>query len=222
MNEIKVRNFKEIPYEELEQLNLAAKRKMADRIDPEVLKEHYLKYLTDETQLKAVTVCFSDLEGRFHMLDYDKKFLIRSYENLTFDGSSIRGFSEQRESDLRLGVDWGTFRWLPSDVFGPGKVLIFGSIRDKDGLLYDADLRGALKCYADALFERKRWIANVAVEIEGFLFDGQNAEQNFDSKVGFQFVSDGGYFNALPTAPLKMFIDRFAEAQRALGFDVFG
>ncbi len=219
MNEIKVRNFKEIPYEELEQLNLAAKRKMADRIDPEVLKEHYLKYLTDETQLKAVTVCFSDLEGRFHMLDYDKKFLIRSYENLTFDGSSIRGFSEQRESDLRLGVDWGTFRWLPSDVFGPGKVLIFGSIRDKDGLLYDADLRGALKCYADALFERKRWIANVAVEIEGFLFDGQNAEQNFDSKVGFQFVSDGGYFNALPTAPLKMFIDRFAEAQRALGFE---
>jgi len=42
------------------------------------LREHYLKYLTDERQLKAVTVCFSNLEGRFHMLDYDKKHLIRS------------------------------------------------------------------------------------------------------------------------------------------------
>jgi glutamine synthetase len=55
------------------------------------------------------------------MLDYDKKFLVRSHDNLTFDGSSIRGFSAQRESDLRLAVDWGTFRWLPSDVFGPAR-----------------------------------------------------------------------------------------------------
>ena len=49
---------------------------------------------------------FSDLEGRLHMLDYDKKFLVKSCDNLTFDGSSIRGFTAQRESDLRLGMDW--------------------------------------------------------------------------------------------------------------------
>jgi len=219
MNEIKVKNFKEIPYDELEELNLAAKQKMADRVSSDPLREHYLKYLTDEKQLKAVTVCFSDLEGRFHMLDYDKKFLVRSYENLTFDGSSIRGFTVQRESDLRLGLDWGTFRWLPSDVFGPGKVLVFGVIRDKDGSEYSADLRSRLKGYCDQLFRDQKTIANVAVEIEGFLFDGQNAEQSFDAKVGFHFVSEGGYFNALPTAPLKVFIDRFAEAQRALGFE---
>ena len=54
----------------------------------------------------AVTVAFTDLEGRLHMLDYDKKFLLKSYDNLTFDGSSIRGFSVQSESDLRLGIDW--------------------------------------------------------------------------------------------------------------------
>jgi glutamine synthetase len=35
-----------------------------------------LKYLTDEKRIKAVTVLFSDLEGRLHLLDYDKKFLI--------------------------------------------------------------------------------------------------------------------------------------------------
>ena len=40
----------------------------------------------------------------------------------SFDGSSIRGFSVVSESDLRLDIDWGTFRWLPSDIFGPGKV----------------------------------------------------------------------------------------------------
>ena len=36
------------------------------------------------------------------MLDYDKKFLVKSWDNLTFDGSSIRGFTAQRESDLRV------------------------------------------------------------------------------------------------------------------------
>ena len=63
-------------------------------------------YLDGESRIKAVTVMFSDLEGRLHMLDYDKKFLVKSYDNLTFDGSSIRGFTAQRESDLRLGIDW--------------------------------------------------------------------------------------------------------------------
>ena len=76
---------------------------------------------------------FSDLEGRLHMLDYDKKFLLKSYDNLTFDGSSIRGFTAQRESDLRLGIDWGAFYWVPADVFGSGKVLVFGEVIDKDG-----------------------------------------------------------------------------------------
>ena len=78
-----------------------------------------------EKRIKAVTVCFTDLEGRLHMLDYDKKFLLKSADNLTFDGSSIRGFSRQQESDLRLAIDWPAFYWLPSDIFGPGKVLAF-------------------------------------------------------------------------------------------------
>jgi glutamine synthetase len=218
MNEIRIRNFKEIPYDELEELNLAAKQKMLQSQDPGKLQEHYVKYLTDEKLLKAVTVCFSDIEGRFHMLDYDKKFLIRSHDNLTFDGSSIRGFAAQRESDLRLAVDWGTFRWLPSDVFGAGKVMVFGLIKDKDGSDYGADVRLLLRRYNEQL-RAQGLTTNVAPEVEGFLFQGLNAEQEFDSSVGFKFVSEGGYFHSLPTAPLKVFIDRFAEAQRALGFE---
>ena len=68
------------------------------------IREKRLKYLADEKRIKAVTVLFSDLEGRLHLLDYDKKFLLGSYENLTFDGSSIRGFTAQKESDLRLSL----------------------------------------------------------------------------------------------------------------------
>src|SRR5260370_6015862 len=94
------------------------------------------------------------------MLDYDKKFLLKSYDNLTFDGSSIRGFTAQRESDLRLGIDWGAFYWAPSDVFGSGKVLVFGEVIDKGGTPYTADIRRVLKGDATALHKEKGYTLN--------------------------------------------------------------
>ena len=116
-----LRNFLSLSYDELEDLNLQAKEQRKNRIPLDDVREDRLKYLTDEKRIKAVTVLFSDLEGRLHMLDYDKKFLLKSWDNLTFDGSSIRGFTAQRESDLRLGIDWGSFYWGPAEFLAPAK-----------------------------------------------------------------------------------------------------
>ncbi|MGV3526122.1 MAG: glutamine synthetase family protein [Candidatus Sericytochromatia bacterium] len=212
------KNFLDVSYDELEELNLEAKARVQNHVADDELQEEYLRYLSDKKELKAVTVAFTDLEGRFHMLDYDKKFLLNSYDNLTFDGSSVRGFSAVRESDLRLKIDWGSFRWLPADVFGPGKVLVFGLIEDNQNQMYTSDLRGHLKRLTAELWEQQS-VANIAVEIEGFLFNGRNAEQLFNTDKGFEFVSSGGYYHSLPQDPLRQFIDRFAEAQRALGFE---
>src|ERR1700704_4362818 len=147
-----LRNFLQLSYEQLEELNLKAKEQRLSRVPMETIREERLKYLGGEKRIKAVTVMFSDLEGRLHMLDYDKKFLLKSWDNLTFDGSSIRGFTAQRESDLRLGIDWSAFYWAPSDVFGSGKVLVFGDVIDKDGGPYNADMRAVLKSYSDGVF----------------------------------------------------------------------
>src|SRR6187551_4120166 len=140
-----LRDFLEIPYDQLEEMNLQAKADRIARKDPGKIQEARMKYLTDERRIKAVTVCFTDLEGRLHMLDYDKKFLLKSADNLTFDGSSIRGFSAQAESDLRLNVDWPAFYWLPSDIFGAGKILVFGEVQERDGSPYRGDVRARLK-----------------------------------------------------------------------------
>src|SRR5947199_5183185 len=131
-----------LSYAELEDLNLKFKEERKS-LSADKVQEARLKYLNDEKRIKAVTVLFSDLEGRLHMLDYDKKFLVKNWDNLTFDGSSIRGFTAQRESDLRLFMDWSAFYWGPSDIFGPGKVMVFGEVIDKDGTAYRADIRGA-------------------------------------------------------------------------------
>jgi glutamine synthetase len=211
-------DFLSLSYAQLEEKNLCAKEQRLNRVPSHVLQEERLKYLTDEKAIKAVTVLFSDLEGRLHMLDYDKKFIVKSYDNLTFDGSSIRGFTAQRESDLRLRLDWGAFYWAPADFFGAGKVLVFGEVIDKDGSPYVADIRGVLKSFADAQFEKNGYTLNAANEIEGFLFAGPDAERRYYETRKFEYVNHGGYYHSLPGDPLRQFIDRTAEVQRAMGF----
>jgi len=212
-----LREFLEIPYEQLEEMNLEAKADRLSRKDRGQVRESRLKYLTDEKRVKAVTVCFTDLEGRLHMLDYDKKFLLHSSDNLTFDGSSIRGFSRQAESDLRLAIDWPSFYWLPADVFGPGKILVFGQVQDQDGTPYIGDIRARLGTFCERLAQAGR-VAHISNEIEGFLFKSRDAERRYRDTGEFEYVSTGGYYHSLPGDTLRRFIDTSAEVQRALGF----
>ena len=218
MTTAQLRDFLEIPYDKLEEMNLELKAARLSRTNAEKLRESRLKYLTDEKRIKAVTVCFTDLEGRLQMLDYDKKFLLKSADNLTFDGSSVRGFSAQHESDLRLSVDWSAFYWLPADVFGAGKVLCFSEVLDRDGNLYASDMRGRLKRWADDMFTKDQLLCHVAPEIEGFLFEGRDAERRYHETGKFDYVSTGGYYHSLPGDKLRTFIDAAAEVQRAMGF----
>ena len=219
MTPTELQDFLTLSYGELEERNLAAKAQRQGRVPMHEIQEERLRYLTDEKRIKAVTVLFSDLEGRLHMLDYDKKFLVKSWDNLTFDGSSIRGFTAQRESDLRLHMDWSAFYWGPSDVFGSGKVMVFGEVIDKDGSPYRADIRGVLKGYAQGLYEKSGYTLNAANEIEGFLFKGKDAERHYHETGKFEYVNTGGYYHSLPGDPLRLFIDRCAEVQRAMGFE---
>ena len=219
MDATPLRTFLEIPYDQLEELNLAAKERRKRNTPEKELRTHYLTYLKEEKRIKAVTIGFSDLEGRLHMLDYDKKFFLSSYDSLTFDGSSIRGFSRQAESDLRLAIDWGAFWWLPSDVFGPGKVLIMGRILDQDGSAYTMDSRGLLQAYAEMLRKKHDYRVYAANEVEGFLLKGVESEKSYNEKTGFELVSKGGYYHSLPNDVLRNFIDKSAEAHRAMGFE---
>jgi glutamine synthetase len=214
-----LRDFLEFPYDTLEEKNLANKQARINHEPADKLREAALKALTDEKRIKAVTVCFTDLEGRMHMLDYDKKFLLKSEDNLTFDGSSVRGFSAQHESDLRLSVDWSSLYYLPSDIFGPGKVLVFSSVLGRDGAPYASDMRGQLKKYSEELWAKDKMVCHVAPEIEGFLFKGRDAERHYNETHKFEYVSTGGYYHSLPGDALRLFIDTAAEVQRAMGFN---
>jgi len=207
----------DLSYAELEERNLEVKMERLKGVTSDQMREKFIKYLADEKGIKAITVCFSDLEGHLHTLDYDKAHIVDSEDNLTFDGSSIKGFTKISKSDLRLKVDWTSFRWVPSDLFGSGKVIVFANVCDGNGAYYVSDFRSALFRLCEDLSE-KGITVNCAPEVEGFLFKGMKAEQNFDERKGFELATMSGYFSSLPQDTLRLFIDKFAEVQRALGF----
>jgi len=214
-----IKDFLTMSYEEMEEKNLEMKGFRINMKPQDFFKEKILKYLVDEKKIKGVNVCFTDLEGKLLSLDYDKNYFVNNNKNLTFDGSSIRGFSTQDKSDLLLRVDWSSFRWLPADIFGYGKVLIFANVLDQSKRQFVADFRGVLQKFASEMYSKKKYIFNVAPEIEGFLLNGIDAEQNFITKNKFEPVAAGGYYNSLPQDPLRVFIDTVAEAKRAMGFE---
>lgn len=209
-----LKEFLELTYDELEQLNLKARSIK----DPKEAKKTHVQNLKKNSEIKAVSVCFCDIEGRLHMLDYDKNFLIESLDNLTFDGSSIQGFTSLNESDLRLVIDWTSLTYVPSDVFGPGKVLIFANVANKDSSPYESDFRAQLQSYATKVRSTKNIEGFMAPELEGFILDGMDAEQNYDSNEGFKLMTTGGYYHTLPLDKLRKFIDNTADVLRALGF----
>lgn len=211
-----LRNFYAPTYDELKKLNLGFK---AGQVAGKDMKADVLKFLKATPGIKAIVTAFADLDGKLHTLDYDRDFFLGSYENLTFDGSSIRGFTAQAESDLRLFPDFGSFRVLPADIFGAGKALLFCNIGDKDGTGYATDFRSRLVTLTAELKKKQGYTVYCAPEIEGFLFKGTDAEQHFTEEKPFELVTAGGYFNTLPQDELRLFIDRVAEAERALGFE---
>lgn len=207
-----------LPYSELEEFNLRQKSEQASGKPESFFQEKVLSLLEKEKGIKSVMIGFSNIEGKLLTLDYDKKFFISAFSNLTFDGSSVSGFTELGSSDLRLKPDFGSFRILPSDIFGAGKVILFATVCDKDGSQFASDFRGRLK---EKLQELKKNDTSflVAPEIEGFLIKGENAEQHYTQQEGFSLSTTGGYFNTLPQDSLRQFIDTVAEVQRALGFE---
>src|SRR5207302_3883461 len=94
----------------------------------------------------------------------------------------------------------------------------FGDVIDKGGTPYTADIRGMFKQWAEQLHKDEGYTLNAANEIEGFLFQGVDAERRYHETGKFEYVNTGGYYHSLPGDTLRLFIDSAAEVLRAMGF----
>jgi glutamine synthetase len=94
-----------------------------------------------------------------------------------------------------------------------------GDIFNTERKPYEMDTRGLLKTYSATLKREKGYTLFASNEVEGFLLKGEEAEKDFNEGVGFEIAAKGGYYHSLPGDILRIFIDRTAEAQRAMGFE---
>lgn len=212
--------YLDLSAEELQRRNTSLKRDREAGQSNRAFQDKLIPLLKDDKTITAVTICFANLEGKLHLIDYNKDFFLDSYDNLTFDGSSIIGFSELGDSDLRLFPDWTSFRWLPADIFGSGKVLLFAGIANEDGSDYESDMRTLLANETKKLRDEKNMRVFAAPEVEGFLLEGMDAEQEYvGNNRCFTLCTKSGYYSSLPQDDLRQFIDAFARALGMLGFE---
>jgi len=209
-------NGLDLSYEALTKRNIAIRDK--NKTDSPHTKDDVLNTLKTE-RVRSVMVCFTDAEGRLHQIAFSVDSIVNAWDNLNFDGSSIPGFTAQLKSDLGLSLDPQSFRFLPGDVFGPGQVMLFASIKNnKDGTPYEGDARARLNEDLKKIRAEQGWTVNTAFEIEGMVVEGVDAEQHFDENVGLTPASMTQYMDGLPGTLLPKFIQRLTEALGALGF----
>ena len=120
---------------------------------------------------------------------------------------------------MRLGIDWSAFYWVPADVFGNGKVLVFGTVIDKDGTpLLRRHARRSEGLLRQAL-QGKGLHAERGQRNRRLPVCRQATRRSASTRRSkFEFINTGGYYHVLPLDPLRQFIDTAAEVQRAMGF----
>jgi len=143
---------------------------------------------------------------------------LNSYDTSPSTVPRIRGFTAQRESDLRLGIRLVRFLLGPADILDPAKSMVFGESDRQGRQPYAADMRGVLKTFAAGLYKKHNYTLNAANEIEGFLFN-PDARAHYHETGKFRNVNTGGLLPLTArrsAAQLHRYVT--AEVQRSMGF----
>ncbi len=152
----------------------------------------YVLRTVEERGIRFVQLWFTDVLGRpkaFHVTPAELEDALD--QGLTFDGSSIDGFSRVEEADVLARPDLTTFQLLPWYDEGAGVARVFCDIVNLDGTPFDGCPRQQLRKVLNGALDQG-FTFFVAPEIEYFYFaalDGQ-APTPLDTGSYFDLVAD--------------------------------
>ncbi|MGI9649103.1 MAG: glutamine synthetase family protein [Acidimicrobiia bacterium] len=148
--------------------------------------------------LKSVAITPAELEGVMN-------------DGMSFDGSSIDGFSRIQEADMIAKPDPTTFQLLPWRPDEGGVARIFCDIVTPSGEPFDGDPRWALKRNLRRLSERG-YTLDIAPELEFYYFQ--------DSSPDRTVLDRGGYFDLTPLDVAQEYRRRSIVVLEQLGIPV--
>jgi len=152
----------------------------------------YVLRTVEERGIRFVQLWFTDILGRhkaFHVTPAELEDALD--QGLTFDGSSIDGFSRTTESDVLARPDLTTFELLPWYGDGHGIARVFCDIYNIDGTPFSGCPRQQLRRVLNGALEQG-FTFFVAPEIEYFYFS------SLDPSNALVPLDQGSYFDLLP------------------------
>ena len=149
----------------------------------------YVLRTVEERGIRFVQLWFTDVLGRpkaFHVTPAELEDALD--QGMTFDGSSIDGFSRVRESDVLARPDLTTFQLLPWYEEGAGIARVFCDIVNIDGTPFEGCPRQQLRRVLDRA-RAQGYTFFVAPEVEYFYFAASHGQP--------EPLDQGSYFDLL-------------------------
>jgi glutamine synthetase len=151
----------------------------------------YVLRTVEERGVRFVQLWFTDVLGRpkaFHVTPAELEDALD--QGMTFDGSSIDGFSRVRESDVLARPDLTTFQLLPWYDEGAGIARVFCDIVNIDGTPFDGCPRQQLRRVLERA-HAQGYTFFVAPEVEYFYFASlQGPPEPLDRGSYFDLLAD--------------------------------
>lgn len=138
-----------------------------------MLDQHrdYVLRTVEERGVRLVRLWFTDVLGNLKSFAISPAELENALEDgMTFDGSSIDGFSRIQESDVLAVPDPDTFELIPWSEPGAAEARVFCDIQNLDGTPFQGDPRQVLRRHVQAAHDQGLTFY-IAPDIEFFYFE---------------------------------------------------
>lgn len=174
----------------------------------------YVLRSVEERGVRLVRLWFTDILGNLKSFAISPAELENALDDgMTFDGSSIDGFSRIQEADVLASPDPDTFELLPwGDPKAP-EARIFCDINRLDGAPFEGDPRQVLRRHVRAAHEQGLTFY-VAPDIEFFYFDPPVAGERP------QPLDEGGFFDLTTTDVTGVLRKQTIRTLEAMGIPV--
>jgi glutamine synthetase len=133
-------------------------------------QQDYVLHQVEERKVRLIRLWFTDILGQLKSFAISPAELENALEDgMTFDGSSIDGFSRVQESDVLAIPDATTFEVLPWGSPDGPEARVFCNIHNLDGTAFEGDPRQVLRRNLDKA-HKLGFSFYVAPDLEFFYF----------------------------------------------------
>ncbi len=155
-------------------------------------EESYIERLKKDS-VEFLQLQFTDIMGNVKSLTIPKnRFEDVIYNGIMFDGSSIKGYKEIENSDMKAVPELSSYTMLSNDTYAGKTVRFVCKIFNPDGTRFDGDPRYILEKQVDRL-KKENKTYYLGPELEYFIF-----QMDGDGNPTIMPSDAGGYFDREP------------------------